>query len=97
MLYLERAFSLAWTLGQLVFIFPTNIVARALFLVTWFAKMSVTPTEPLCNRAAELALELDELCTVLLAVGITTSDSNRSTISADELFRFELGFLLLSS
>lgn len=39
--------------------------------MAWLAEVGVAPTEPLGDGAAELALELDKVQTVLLAVRIT--------------------------
>jgi len=64
--------------------------------VALFTEMSITPTEPLGDGAAELAFKLDEVKTVLLAVSDTTSKRLSSTSSADQIFRFEFGCLLLS-
>lgn len=36
--------------------------------MTWLTKMGCTPTEPQCNRAAESALKLNVILSVLLAI-----------------------------
>jgi len=51
-------------------------------LVTRLTEMSVAPAEPLRDRAAEFALELDEVGTVLRAVLDTGPDTYRRTLSA---------------
>jgi hypothetical protein len=52
--------------------------------------MSGPPAEPLGDRAAELALELNKFMAVLLAVVLAGSDCLGSALTTDQLFRLEL-------
>ena len=54
------------------------------------AEMGVSPAEPLGNRTAKFALELNKVKAMSLAVGNPTTDSFCSTFSADQFFWFEV-------
>lgn len=71
MLYLQWAVLLAGALGQLTLFLARDVVTCTLSFVTGFTKVSVAPAEPLRDRAAELALELDKVHTMSAAIGIT--------------------------
>ena len=59
--------------------------------------MCIAPTEPLRNGAAEFALELDKICSMLGAFGVAYSKCVCSAFTTDQLLRFKLlGFLLAS-
>jgi len=58
--------------------------------------MSISPTEPLSDGAAELALKLYEVKTVALAVSDATSDRLSSATRTYQFINFEFGCLLLS-
>ena len=60
-----------------------HIVPVDLALVTWFTEMGVSPAEPLRDGAAEFALELDEVCTVLRAVLYSRPDTHRRTLTTN--------------
>ena len=62
----KRTFRTSRALGKLVWLVFTNVVALALSCVTTFAKMRVTPTEPLCKTTAKLAFEVNVLSSVFL-------------------------------
>lgn len=51
--------------------------------MAWLAEMRVTPAEPLGNRAAEFALEFDEVLPVLRTRLDATADCNGGTFTAD--------------
>lgn len=67
MLHFEWTHFCAATLRQLRDLLPRDVVARALPLVTLLAKVRVAPAEPLRDRAAKLALELDKVYAVSFA------------------------------
>lgn len=71
MLDLERAPLLARALGKFADFLARDVVAVALPLVAGFAEVGISPAEPLRDGAAEFALKLDEVESVLLATGIT--------------------------
>jgi hypothetical protein len=52
--------------------------------------MSVAPTEPLGDGAAELALEFNEISSVLWTVFVSSSHCYSCTFSANELLFFEI-------
>lgn len=68
---LDWAVFLAGALGQLTLFLARDIVTRTLSFMTGFAEVSVSPAEPLRDRAAELAFELDKVHAVSAAIGIT--------------------------
>ena len=75
---------------QLVFSFPRNIISCALFLMAFFTKMSVTPTEPLGNWAAELAFKLNEFFLMLWTALNSPTNSHGRALTADQFFFFEV-------
>ena len=84
----ERAL-LRITFWQLVSRLSWNIISIALPLVTRFTKMSVTPTEPLGNWTAKFTFELNEICTMFIAVFDSTTNTHSRTFSAYQLFFFK--------
>lgn len=62
------AFTRSEAFWKLVFCVFAYVVAIALALVAGLAEMGVSPAEPLGNAAAELALEFDEIFSMLRAV-----------------------------
>lgn len=54
--------------------------------MAWLAEVRITPAEPLSDRAAEFALELDKIRTVLRAVLDSAADGDCCTLTADKLF-----------
>lgn len=58
------------------------------------AEMSGAPTEPLSDRAAEFALEFNELVSVLFAIILTDSDCLCGALTTDQFFRLEVLFSL---
>ena len=95
MLDFEGAELLALALGQLTYLFATYVVTGALFFVTRLAEVRVAPAEPLRDRAAELALELDEVRSVLLAVCRPEPELLSRALAADQVLGLELLLLLL--
>lgn len=91
----ERAASLAGAPGQLRDFVAADIVAVALPFVARFAEVGVAPAEPLRDRAAELALELDEVRPVLLALAGAEAELRGRALAADEVLRLEILLLLL--
>lgn len=73
-IYFERTSLLSWALWQFTCLFARNVVATALAFVAWFAEVCVTPAEPLRDRAAKLALELDKICAMNIAVCRTQTE-----------------------
>ena len=63
--------------------------------MAWFAEVSVAPAEPLGDRAAEFALELDEISSVLGAAASTYSKLLRGALAAYQVLRLEVLLLLL--
>ena len=63
----ERAFFWTWALRQFARLLPRDVIACALPLVAWLAKVRIAPAEPLRYIATELALELNEVCSVNFA------------------------------
>ena len=68
MLDLQWALFGARAFRKLAPFLPRYIVAFILPLVTRFTEVSVTPAEPLCYVAAELALEFNVVCPMLNAI-----------------------------
>jgi len=95
MLSFERALSFAWALWKLCLSFPGDVFTIALFLMTWLAEMSVTPTEPLGDWATKFAFEVDEVCTVLRTGFGATSHLHWGTLAADQLFFLECKIVLV--
>ena len=87
---LERALSLAWASRQLAHLLPRNVVSTALLLVAGLTEMRVAPTEPLGDGAAELALELNKVGSVCLAVCRSYAEILSCAFCANELFWLEL-------
>ena len=54
------------------------------------AEVSVAPAEPLGDRAAELAFELDEVCSVLFAVCVAETEFARRAFGAYQLLWLEI-------
>ena len=73
MLDFERASCLAWAFRQLADLFTADIVTITLPLMTRFAEVGITPAEPLRDRAAELALELNKISAMFFAVACAQS------------------------
>jgi len=64
--------------------------------VTFFAEMSVTPTEPLGYRAAELAFELDEVFLMFWATLDAPTHCYCCAFAAHEFFFFEILIIIIS-
>ena len=58
--------------------------------MAWFAEVCVAPAEPLGDRAAELAFELDKICSVDLARGRAQAERFGGALTADQVLRLEL-------
>lgn len=71
---LERASLFAAAFGQVCDFISTDVVAIALPLVARLAEVSVSPAEPLRDRAAEFAFELDKICSVILALACAQAE-----------------------
>ena len=63
--------------------------------VAGLAEVCVAPAEPLRNGAAELALKLDEICAMYIAICCTEAELLRGTFSAHQFFRLEFLCLVL--
>jgi len=89
--------ALFWTraLREVLSFLPGHVVATALLLVAGLAEMCVTPAEPLRNIAAKLAFEFNELGSVFLAALDAASDRLGRTLSANQLFLFEVCVVLV--
>lgn len=57
-----------WTLRQLLFWILAYVVTITLPFMTWFTKMSVTPTKPLSSRTTIFALKLYEIFSMFWAI-----------------------------
>ena len=77
MVNLEWASFLTRAFRQLRLLVSAYIIAIALSFVARLAEVRVPPAEPLGNGAAELALELDKVCAVLLANGLAEAERLR--------------------
>jgi hypothetical protein len=64
----HRALSGSWALRQLCLGVFADVVSTALSFMAGVAEVSVAPTEPLRNAAAEFAFELDEVLAMFRAV-----------------------------
>ena len=95
MFYFKRTFWYAWALWQLAWLLSWHIITGALSLVAWLAKVCISPTEPLRDVAAELTLELDEVCSVYFAFSISHSQCIGSTLTANQFFSLKLLLFLL--
>ena len=82
------------TLGQLVFFLSRDIITLVLLGVTGITKVSGAPAEPLGDGTTELALELDKLVAVLLAVVLADAHRLSSAFAANQVLRLEV-FLCL--
>lgn len=58
--------------------------------MTIFAEMSVTPAEPICNGAAELAFKLNEIATMCGTLCISHIQTCSSALTAHQVFHFEV-------
>jgi len=83
------------TLGQLTLAESGNIIALALAGVAVIAEVGISPAEPLGYRTAKLALVLDVLCAVILAVAHAAADVGGHAAGAYQVFDLELLLLLL--
>lgn len=63
--------------------------------MTILTEVSVSPAEPLRDRAAKLAFKLDKLCSVCLALRRADTQFISSTLAAHQVLRFEILLLLL--
>ena len=63
----ERAFLWAWALRQFAWLLPRDVIACTLPLMAWLTEVRIAPAEPLRYIATELALELNEVCSVNFA------------------------------
>jgi hypothetical protein len=61
--------------------------------MTWFAEMSRAKAEPQSEWAAELALKVDVVGSVFIALSNSSARSDRRATCTNQLFRFELFFL----
>lgn len=95
MVYFKGTLADSWALRQLVLLFTRYVVAAALLFVARLAEMSVSPAEPLRNRAAEFTFVLDEILAVLLTSLNSSANRNSGALSADKLFLFEVGVVLV--
>lgn len=97
-----RVLNLEWTLlfartfGELVSRFSWHVITIALFLVTRFTKVRITPTEPLGDRAAKFALKLYEISSVLRTILHTTSNTDSRTFSTNKFFPLEILIIILA-
>jgi hypothetical protein len=83
----ERTAGGTLAVRQLLLGLAGHVVARQLLRVARLAEVSVAPAEPLGNRAAELALELNEVGAVLLAVLDAGAHADRRALAAHQLLR----------
>ena len=74
MVNLEWASFLTRAFRQLRLLVSAYIIAIALSFVARLAEVRVSPAEPLRDRAAEFALELDKVCAVLFANSLTKAE-----------------------
>ena len=96
-IYFERTPLLSRTLWQFTCLFARNVVAIALAFVAGFAEVRVAPAEPLRNGAAELALKLDKICAMYIAVRCAEAKLLGGTLRAHQFFRLEFLCLILCS
>ena len=89
---LEGAGLDAGALGQFADLLAGYVVALTLPRMARLAEVGVAPAEPLRDRAAELAFELDEVGAVVLAVGDAevAAEGLGGALAADEFFWLEL-------
>ena len=85
----------SFALGQLAFLFSGHIVSLHLPLMARLTEMSWAPTEPLSYGAAKSALELNEVGSMLLAVGNSSLNVDCSALSTDKLLRLVILTVLL--
>ena len=64
--------------------------------MTGLTEMCVSPTEPLCDTATELAFELDKISPVLLTILDSASYTYRRALSTDEFFFLEVLVVVLA-
>lgn len=99
---IRRVTNLEWTLlfartfVELVSRFSWHVITIALFLVTWFTKVRITPTEPLGNRATKLALKLYEFSSVRWTILHTASNTDSWTFSTNKFFPLETIIIVLA-
>ena len=93
MRHLEWTFLRPGALGQFISRIFTNVVTFTLPFVAILAEVSRAPAEPRSYAAAELALEVDKVCSVLVAFLLATANFTSSAFWANQFFRFE--FLLI--
>ena len=97
-----RVLNLKWTLlfamafVQLISGFSWHVITIALFLVTRFTKVRITPTEPLGNRTAKLALKLDKISSMLWTILHTASNTDSRAFSTYKFFPLEIVIIVLA-
>ena len=63
--------------------------------MAWLTEVRIAPAEPLRYIATELALELNEVCSVNFAFSSSNPQGIGRTFTTDELLRFEFLLFLL--
>ena len=96
MLNLQWTLLLARAFVQLVSGFSRHVITVALSLVTRFTKVRITPTEPLGDGAAKLALELYEVGSVFWTILYAASNSDGRALSAYKFFPLETVIVVLA-
>jgi len=59
------------------------------------AEMSISPAEPLCYVATELALELDKVCSVFLTNFLATTNADSGALTTHQLHLLEIIVVIL--
>ena len=93
---LESTCGSSWALRELVFGIPWDIVTLDLPCMTRFTEVSVSPAEPLCDWATELALKLYVVSSMLFAVLDPRSHAHSRALTTHQFLWLVLLALLLS-
>lgn len=90
MLDLERALVRTRAFRQFISGLARHVVAAALLLVAWLTEVRVSPAEPLGDVAAEFALKLNKVRSMLRAALDATANSDGCALTTNELFFLEV-------
>lgn len=96
MFHFERTLCRTWAFRQLVFTLTRNVITGALFLMTPFTEMSISPAEPLGYVTAEFTFVFYEIGSVFGAGFYTSTNGDGGALSADQFFFLECGVIVTS-
>ena len=83
-------FSRTLTFRQFIFCIFTHIISITLPFMTWFTKMSISPTKPLSNITTKFTFKFNEIFSMFFAILYW----NLTTIWTNQFFRIIISLII---